>query len=128
MKPPWKFLTLADQLLIACLALLGVLGLAWSLSAPRGQRVMVSVSDRLVYLGSLDKEDMVELSGPVGKTVLTVDHQGARITAAPCPLKVCMTMGPAVQQGDILTCVPNRVLVEIEGGASQPADYDLLSH
>ena len=128
MKSLWNFLSLADQLLIVCLALLGILGLVWSSSAPRGQRVIVSASERLVYLGSLDKEDIVELHGPVGKTVLTVDNKGARITLAPCPLKVCMTMGPAVQQGDILACVPNRILVEIEGGTSQPANYDLLSH
>ena len=127
MKKPWQYLTKADVIISVGLLLLAVLGTVWSIVAPSGQIVVVSNGERLLYHGALDWEGTIPLQGPLGTTELEIDQSGARITAAPCPLKICMRMGPAKQRGDILVCVPNRILVQIEGDAPEAAHYDLLS-
>jgi hypothetical protein len=38
-----------------------------------------------------------------------------------------MGMGPAHRPGDLLVCLPNRILVQVEGETEESAPYDLLS-
>lgn len=127
MKRPWHYLTKGDLLVMAALVLTGLLGLLGSLTASPGQQVVVSDGEQILYLGHLDRADTVSIKGPIGESRLVIDAQGAQIVAAPCPLKLCMSMGPAHRTGDLLACVPNRILVQIEGDAAETSRYDLLS-
>jgi hypothetical protein len=38
-----------------------------------------------------------------------------------------MGMGEIARHGELLACVPNHLLVRIEGGEERDGDYDLLS-
>lgn len=127
MKRPWHYLTWGDTVVVAALTLAGLLGLLWLFAAPPGRRVVVSDGERVVYVARLEQPATVDLAGPLGTTRLVIDEAGARITAAPCPLKICMGMGPARRSGDLIACVPNRILVRIEGGRQEDDAYDLLS-
>jgi hypothetical protein len=120
-------MTLLDRLVV--LALLGAAlgGIAWLATAPPGRRVVVSDGRRTLFTAPLDRPDTVDLAGPLGVTRLVIAADGARITASPCTLKVCMGMGSARRPGDLLACLPNRILVQIEGEREPSASYDLLS-
>jgi hypothetical protein len=89
--------------------------------------VLVSDGSHVVFAAPLDAPREVDLAGPLGTTRLVITADGARITASPCALKACMGMGPARRPGDLLACLPNRILVEIEGDREEGAPYDLLS-
>lgn len=91
-----------------------------------GRRLVVEQEGRTLFTSPLAADRTVALSGPLGETVLAIRGGGARILSSPCPHKDCMGMGPAARRGDLLACVPNRLLVRIEG-EDDGADYDLLS-
>ena len=127
MKFLYRRMTLADRLVVACLLSTAIAGIAWVVAAPPGRRVVAGDGERVLFVAFLDQPCEVELAGPLGPTRLMIDQQGARITASPCALKVCMGMGPARHPGDLLVCLPNRILVQVEGEAEGTAPYDLLS-
>ncbi len=120
-------MTTGDCLLAVGLLSLALAGLVWCATGPVGERVVVSDGQKVLYTAPLDTFIEVDLEGPLGLTRLRIDEQGARIIGSPCPLKVCMGMGPARRDGDILACLPNQILVEVVGARAEDAPYDLLS-
>lgn len=127
MKSPWHFMTAGDWLVILLLLLLSLAGLVWVATMPEGSRVVVTRGDAICFVAPLDRARTVAIDGPLGQTQLVIDGQGVRITASPCPRKTCLSMGTARHAGDLLACVPNRILVHIDNSADGNSSYDLLS-
>jgi len=48
-----------------------------------------------------------------------------RIEASHCPQKICVHSGAIRRSGELLVCVPNRVVVRINGGTEHP--FDLIT-
>ena len=128
MKAPWQTMTVGDWLVILALlgaSLLGILAVA---SAPVGARVVVMAEGDVRFSSPLDQYQEFDVSGPLGPTRLKIDESGVRVLTSPCPRKICMSMGPAKDAADLIACVPNQILVSIEGSNSHKEDsYDLLS-
>ncbi|PLX86074.1 MAG: hypothetical protein C0614_04005 [Desulfuromonas sp.] len=127
MKPIWRYLTTGDLILVVTLALLGLSGLAWVLALPAGARLVVSDGESIIYTAGLDTPGEMDVTGPLGITRLAVDERGVRVLGSPCPLKICMGMGPIRHSNELIACIPNRILVRIEGVSKDGPDYDLLS-
>lgn len=49
--------------------------------------------------------------------------KGIRISESDCPAKVCLHHGWAAHTGETIVCVPNELLVEIEG---EESEYDAV--
>lgn len=129
-----KRLTPFDCKLLVVVAVLVACSFLLPLRQTVGARVVVSSDDRIVFVAPLAKAQRVELNGPLGITVLQIEHGGARIISSPCTNKVCMHMGEARHSGDLLACVPNHLVVRIEGdvgdvgdSAGEDAEYDFIS-
>jgi hypothetical protein len=120
-------MTCGDWLTVLLLICASLAGIIWVAVAPRGTQIIVTSSDQTCFIAPLDQPRSVDLEGPLGKTHLVIDDQGARITDSPCPQKICLSMGPARHKGDLLACVPNHILVRIDSPGSENASYDLLS-
>lgn len=127
MKPPWQIMTRGDWLIVLSLSVVSLLGLAWLAMAPGGSQVVVTCAGQVCFTAPIDQPHKVDLDGPLGKTHLVIDDQGARISSSPCPRKICIAMGSASRTGDLLACVPNRILVRIDSPTGGEAPYDLLS-
>lgn len=89
--------------------------LCFYLVSPRGRTLVVVFENREVHRMSLDQDGEFDVSGPLGHTVIRVEDGRARIVEAPCPHKTCMRMGSIRHSGDLIICLPNRVLLRIEG-------------
>lgn len=63
----------------------------------------------------LDRETTVNVEGPLGTTVVKVEEGKARIISSPCPRKLCIRMGSISKAGEMVVCVPNKVVVRIKG-------------
>ena len=127
MKAPWHYMTKGDWMVVLLLLAVSLAGVAWLATAPGGTRVVVTSGDRTVFTSSLDQPRRVSLDGPLGPTLVVIENQEVLIASSPCPRKICLSMGPAKQTGDLLACVPNHILVHIEGPVNTEATYDLLS-
>jgi hypothetical protein len=112
----WRLLTPADRLLIAVLLALS----AGSFAAverlrPLGETVVVEADNREVYRGPLREARHLEAHGPVGRTVVEIQNGAAWVSYSDCHLHICVRTGKISQAGSVIACVPNRVVVRIEG-------------
>ena len=126
MKTLLQIMTGGDWLIVLTLLAVSVAGIVWLATAPKGTRVVVTSGDQTCFVADFDQAQSVDLDGPLGKTHLVIDETGAHVTSSPCPRKICISMGPVRHAGDLLACVPNRIMVRIES-PSEDAPYDLLS-
>lgn len=125
----WQRLTGLDRFIVVVLLTLCVLVfIALGLRSP-GQSVQVRQNQETLFNAPLAEDRSVELQGPLGVTRLEIANGQARIVASPCPYKVCIGMGEIHRQGEIIACVPNRLLVQVVGQerADKEKAYDLLS-
>ena len=128
-KEYWRRLTILDRIIVAamvvtCALLFAIFGLR-----PPGQAVQVVQEGDTVFTAPLAEKRSVELKGPLGVTRMEIENGTARIVASPCPYKVCIRMGEISRQGEIVACVPNRLLVQVAGvdPDGKERGYDLLS-
>lgn len=63
----------------------------------------------------LSSDQEVSVSGPLGETVVEVKDGRIRVKRSPCPHQVCVKMGFKGTDGDVVACVPNRVVVRVTG-------------
>ena len=121
-------LTPFDRKLVTLLTLLVLCSFLLPLQQGVGSQVVVSSGDNILFTAHLDQDQIVDLPGPLGITQIQIAAGAARVLSSPCSQKICIGMGPVSRSGDLLACVPNRLVVRIEGDAAEKeAGYDLLS-
>ena len=112
----WQILTRGDRFLI-----LGLVLCIFSLfflpeEKNQGGRELVAYSNGK-WLGSfsLDKKQVLSFEGTVGGVAVEIDGQAARVIRAPCPRKLCMSMGWVQWPGEVVACLPNDFFIQISG-------------
>ncbi|MBM2839917.1 MAG: hypothetical protein HW412_445 [Bacteroidetes bacterium] len=107
-------LTIGDKVLLALLVCLAAGSfLAVGSFAIEGNTVLVQVDGRTVHKASLFENRIFPVSGAEG--ALTIEIRGGRVavTEAECPNHVCVRTGWRSRGGDVIVCVPNKVVVRI---------------
>ena len=114
-------LILVAVLLVAALALFFVMRSLQARDTGSGAQAVVTVEGREIGRYPLKKSGTFPLNG--GTNILVVENGEAWVSEANCPDKVCMGMGKISRNGEFIACLPNRLLVVIEGAAeSSPVD------
>lgn len=129
-KAVWQRMTWLDRLLVVLLLVTAGATQVWLGSRPVGARVVVEQDGKVVFQAPLDAPRQVSINGPLGATTLSIEQGAVCILDSPCPRKICMGMGAIQRTGQVIACVPNHLLVRIEGATDSKApkhDYDLLS-
>ncbi|NLJ33305.1 MAG: NusG domain II-containing protein [Firmicutes bacterium] len=83
-----------------------------------GVRVVVEAEGKEVYvfpLGELKAGEQIPITGPLGDSILEMGENRVRLVASPCPDHICLAMGWIDSPGEMIVCLPNRVVVRIEG-------------
>ena len=73
----------------------------------------------------LSRDQQIEVPGPLGTSIITVEKRKVRISSDPSPRQYCVRQGWLQQAGEIAICLPNEVSVELTGGAKK---YDSLNY
>ena len=63
-----------------------------------------------------------ELEGKLGLSEVIIDEQGARISSSPCSSQRCVLSGSHKHAGDVIACVPNRILITLRGSSESRFD------
>jgi hypothetical protein len=63
-----------------------------------------------------------QLEGKLGLSEVVIDEQGARISSSPCNSQRCVLSGPHKHAGDVIACVPNRILITLRGSSESRFD------
>lgn len=88
----------------------------------QGRFATVSVDGKEIYRLSLSESREIVVHGPLGESVIHVENGSVWIVNAPCPQKICMRMGKIHRAGEIIVCIPNRILIRIEGEDNRDLD------
>ncbi|MFP5402576.1 MAG: NusG domain II-containing protein [Gammaproteobacteria bacterium] len=95
----------------------------WRGGAPDG--AVVRAGGRVVAEVDLSRERLIEVSGPLGVTVIEIRPGRARVASDPGPRQYCVRQGWLTQAGAVAICAPNEVSLSLTGRA---ADYDSLNY
>jgi len=64
----------------------------------------------------LAMEQSLGLHGPLGETTVEIARGAVRIESSPCRHQICVSAGWIRRPGELVACIPNRVVLHVEGG------------
>jgi hypothetical protein len=62
-----------------------------------------------------DAEETINVRGPLGTTVVRVGQGRAYVVSSPCANQLCVAQGEIHRAGGWISCLPNRVMVTMQG-------------
>lgn len=120
-------LTRLDKILMGAIALVALLGLF--LFRPQaealGDRVVVEAQGKVVKVIPMDQLEpgrQLSITGPLGNSILEMGQDKVRLVDSPCPDHICMQMGWISRPGEMIVCLPNQIIVRIEGPQGRELD------
>lgn len=80
----------------------------------RGDLIKISVNKEVFGEYELEKDQVI----PIGNTnKLEIKDGYAKMIEADCPDKLCLNQKKISKKGEVIVCLPNKVLVEVDGAA-----------
>ncbi|QGU93873.1 NusG domain II-containing protein [Clostridium bovifaecis] len=89
----------------------------------------IKVEGKLYKKVSLDKskkKQTIDIKTGLGENIVEVENGGVRIIDADCPDEICIKDGFKDKPGDVLVCLPHKVVIEIKG-VSDNSKVDIIS-
>ena len=113
-----------DALVVLAVLLLAAAAAWLSYGGRSGDALTATVKHRSqvvaqVPLSSLTEEKTVTIDGTYHLTV-TLDKTGAAVTESDCPGQDCLHTGRITRAGQSIVCLPEQVVVTLEGKAPSP--------
>lgn len=116
-------LTWGDKLLIGGLLVLSLLSIAVvDRLAGTGSLAVVEVDGQEISRLDLSVDGQRVIKGLLGDTIVQVREGKVRVVKSPCPHKICVRTGWVSKSGNLIVCVPNRVVVRVEGEGEVDVD------
>ena len=106
---------LFDAILVLALLVIGLsVFLIMRCTADDGAYAVVTVDGKEVGRYALGEDGTYILNG--GTNVLCIEDGEAYMKSAQCPDHTCVKTGRVHRDGESITCLPNRLRIEIVGG------------
>ena len=113
----------ADLLLFGVLLVLGLLLLALlRLTRTEGAQVVVLVSGQEQARYALSDARTEQITDGTRSNTLVISDGYAWVIDASCPDHLCEQQGKICYNGEMIICLPNQLIVQIEGGETPPVD------
>ncbi len=100
-----------DWILIPLILIISLLPL---FSSQEDSSVVVIRADGKTYRYSLNQNHQVTIPGTIGESIVEIKDGRVRFLSSPCPNHTCMR-GSISRYPESLVCLPNDVIVQIEG-------------
>ena len=110
-------------LLLGCLCVVLLTLKLWN--GELADRAIIRSGGKIVSEVPLSRDQQIEVPGPLGISIITIEKRKARISSDPSPRQYCVRQGWLQQAGEIAICLPNEVSVELTGSAKK---YDSLNY
>lgn len=91
----------------------------------KAEKAVVRSGGKVFAQASLDRNQSITVSGPLGQSRITIRNGQARVEADPSPHQYCVRQGWLKNAGDIAVCLPNQVSLELIGRVKR---YDSLNY
>jgi len=70
----------------------------------------------------VDAQERIVVHGILGETVVRIENNRAWVESSPCANQTCVASGKIVRQGQWTACLPNGVLLMIQGHGDEEVD------
>jgi len=118
-----KIITPGDKILVVLILVLGIMSLfAISRFKQPGVRVIIAVNGQELQRLDLDRSQEIMVTGPIGNTRIKIDHGAVQVLSSDCPEKICILTGKIRHAGEMIVCVPNKVVVKVIGKTENQFD------
>ncbi|MBR6473731.1 MAG: NusG domain II-containing protein [Firmicutes bacterium] len=89
-----------------------------------GTDVRVTLNGDTYGIYSLFEDQTIEIESDGHRNVIIIEDGTARMESSTCKNQICVDHGRISLIGDSIVCLPNRVVIEIEG---KGGDTDVIS-
>jgi hypothetical protein len=115
------------DLILVVLSLSLIAGVSLSVYQGSGgaPELHIRVDDR-EWIYAMDTDRDVIVSGPLGDTLVEIRDGRAHVHESPCRAKICIATGEISKPGEWILCLPNHVLVTIEGRTMDSSEVDAV--
>lgn len=117
---------LRGEVLLAGAVFLAALffGLVWHLlHREPGAWAVVEVEGRETARYPLEEDCTIAIEGyDGGRNMLVIEDGCVHVTDASCPDKLCEKQGQISANGETIVCLPNRVVITVQGGEGEALD------
>ena len=110
-----KFFKIPDIAIILLAAGLTVFSAFTSYAKPQKTSQVVIRGQIQEWIFPLSAEETVTVRGPIGNTTIKIRGGEAWVESSPCNNQTCVAQGHIRQQRAWAACLPNNVLLIIEG-------------
>lgn len=119
-----KWISRADLILLAVLAVIGVGLLILPSLLPQSDRLVaeVTVNGEIVLTLDLQTAAARETYSLENGVVLVTENHTVAFLSADCPDKVCVQTGALSRVGEVAACVPTGTVVTVKGESRQAPD------
>ena len=114
-----------DWLVVLGAALLVGLSVPLFWQGGLADRAIIHQEGKLFAEVDLRSKRLLEVSGPLGVTLIAIEPGRARVVSDPGPRQYCVRQGWLMRPGEIAICAPNRVSLQIAG---RTRVYDSISY
>lgn len=116
-------LTRNDRILIFSLVAIASFSFVKLFFIPNeGREALIRVGNSPIQRVSLKMDRRINLEGEKGRVVIEVKEGRVRVVESSCFQKICVTIGWINKPGQNIICLPNKVLITIEGKESSKID------
>ena len=94
-------------------------------SGDLADKAVIRGGGKIFSVVPLSRDQQIEVPGPLGISIISIQNRKARIASDPSPRQYCVRQGWLQQAGEIALCLPNQVSVELTGSRKK---YDSLNY
>jgi hypothetical protein len=106
-----------DLLLVACAVALTIASGVFAAGGRGGEPTLIVESPQGKWVYRMGTAREVGIPGSLGVSRIRIAEGGAVFVESPCTNKLCVAHGPLRRAGEWNACLPNRVMVRVEGDA-----------
>ena len=122
-----KYITKADIILLVVLVVVGIASSVYfAVSRSAGERVIIESDGELYARYSLNEDQRIEVKNGNKVNIVVIEGGEVYVEEASCKNQVCVDTGRIDQAGESIICLPNKLVVRIEGKGDKK--YDAVSN
>ena len=120
-----------DITLILAIILVNILILVWGSfnTVEKGQKIAYVYSDNQLvgeYTLTENYKKEFKVDNGTGYNTIHIENGKIWIHDATCPDKICLSQGKIGSDGELIVCLPNRLLVQIKDYSETEDDLDII--
>ena len=109
-------------MLVFLLSMINLASLSFLTRMGKSKQVIIQVDQKVTGIYDLHSPArVVMVQGPVGTSQVEIRGGKVRMLSSPCPNHTCQKAGWICCQGQVICCLPNKILIRISGGEEDPS-------